>query len=156
VWPALDETVYTRGEGFDLDDASDVPQTFDWTDPATAGLSFTCAGAGGDCGADANTAPLEATILSGRATRKDVSALLPFQMPTEIPGTDTWLEWQCAYLLSDEATMPVAAVQEILDFAPTRVEFRVLRVSGALVDGEGVNQMRLLVGHGLVGHDDPP
>jgi hypothetical protein len=77
-------------------------------------------------------------------------------MPTEIPGTDNWLEWQCAYLLSDSATMPLAAVQAIVDFEPTRVEMRVLRVAGTIVNDGGVNEARILVGHGLVGHTDPP
>jgi hypothetical protein len=152
-WPAIDFTTYTRGEGFDLDDASSIPHAFPFATPAA--LSFTCAGTGGSCGAE-GTATLEATILSGRASKKSTANLFPFQMPTEIPGTDNWLEWQCAYLLSDSATMPLAAVQAIVDFEPTRVEMRVLRVAGTIVNDGGVNEARILVGHGLVGHTDPP
>jgi hypothetical protein len=154
VWPAIDFTVYSRGEGFDLDNASAQPHAFP-TD-AAAQMVFSCAGAGGDCGGEAD-ATLEAMILSGRATRKSLAALAPFQMPTEDPATDTWLEWQCAYILSQTATMPEAAVQAIQDFDPTRVEMRVLRVAGTIVNDEGgENETRILVGHGLVGHTTFP
>lgn len=148
AWQAIDETVYARGQGFDLSDESDDPATFNFTNPATAGINYTCAGTAGNCGADASTAAVEATVISGSATKQNVSALLAFQMPTEVSGTDHWLEWQCVYPSADTATIPTAAVQAIIGFAPTRVEMRVLRVS--------VTSQGSLVGHGLVGHSDPP
>jgi len=151
-WPAIDFTTYTRGDGLDLDDESAVPHAFPFATPAA--LTFSCAGTNGDCGGE-GTATLEAMIISGRATKKTPPAT-PFQMPTEVPGTDNWLEWQCAFLLSDTATMPVEAVQTIVDFDPTRVEMRVLRVAGTIINDGGLNETRILIGHGLVGHTDPP
>jgi hypothetical protein len=97
-------------------------------------------------------------IVSGKATKQDVSALAPYQMPTEVPGTDDWIEWQCAFLGAHQATMPIGAVQAIHDFAPTRVETRVIEAAGAILQTgpAGVDQLNLLVGHAFVGHTDPP
>jgi len=162
VWPAIDQTVYARGDGLTLATASTTPQGFPYTDPAAA-VTYSCSGAGGDCGshcdvgdADCTQPALEAIIVSGRATKKDVSALFPFSMPTEVPGTDEWLEWQCSAPLGTSITLPAAMVQDIVDFAPTRVETRVIVAAGALLDDGGLNSMKLLVGHGLVGHSDNP
>jgi len=95
-------------------------------------------------------------IISGSATRRSVAGLFPFQMPTEISGSETpWVEWQCAFLASKTADMPAAAVQAILDFAPTRVEVQALLVAGTILDGDGGNVatsgLKLLVGHALAG-----
>lgn len=105
------------------------------------------------CG-DESTSPLKAMIVSGSASKKSVAGLLPFQMPTEVPGTDTWIEWQCAFLGAKSATMPQAAVQAIIDFAPTRVETQVLFVAGTILDGNGTNvaTLRVLSGHAIAGH----
>lgn len=163
-WGAIDVTVAAvPGEGFALDDDSSLLHAFP-TDTAAA-QNYECDGVddtpnNGDdtCGA-AGTASLKAMIISGRATKKSLTGLQSFQMPTEIPGTDTWIEWQCAFLLARRVTFPVEAVQEILDFEPTRVEMRALFVGGAILDGPtaGDSQTgRVLVGHALVGHTDFP
>jgi len=153
VWPAIDQTISVLGEGYDLDDGSALVHGF----PAIAtAQSYTCAGAGGNCGSD-TTETLEATIIIGHATRKSVAGLPAFQMPVDVPGVDTWLDWNCVFLLSTSATMAQEAVQAVLDFGPTRIEQRVFRVAGAIVDdGGGLNQTSILVGHGLIGHTDPP
>lgn len=141
--------------GFTLDAGSQLAHVFP-QGTATA-VNYSCdndtAGAGDDTCGDESTTTLKAMIISGSASKKSVAGIFPFQMPTEVPGTDEWLEWQCAFLLSKTADMPVAAVQEIIDFGPTRIEQQVLFVAGTLLDdGGGVNQMRLLVGHALAGH----
>lgn len=157
VWPAVDEVVDVRGQGWTLDSVSDDPDGFP-TATAVA-LRYGCdndnADAGDDTCGDESATLVQAIIISGRATRKDLTGLQPFQMPTEVPGTDTWLEWQCAFIGFKEADMPVEAVQEIIDFAPTRVEQRILLVAGAIIM-DGDNTLRLLVGHGFVGHTTFP
>ncbi len=110
------------------------------------------------CGTDSTTT-LKALIISGSATKRSLSGLLPFQMPTEISGSDTpWLEWQCAFLLNKSASMPAEAVQAIINWGPTRVEQQLLFVAGTLLDDGDVNVggMRLLVGHALAGHTTFP
>ncbi len=104
------------------------------------------------CG-DESTALLRAMIVSGSATKKSVQGLFPFQMPTEIPGTDSWLEWQCAQIGGRTNTMPLAAVQAIIDFQPTRIEQQVLFVGGTILDGTGTNvqTLRVLAGHAIAG-----
>jgi hypothetical protein len=148
-WGAIDFTTYTRGEGFTLDDASALPHEF----PATAAdMAFSCAGTGGDCGAE-GTATLEAIIISGKTTDTPVGTLpFDFLMP---PPTTEYATFQCGFLLADSGTIPEAAVQAILDTNPTRVEVRVLRVAGTIVT-DGLNEGRILIGHGVVGHTDIP
>jgi len=154
VWPAIDFTTYPRGEGFALADESTKPHTFPFTSPA-ADVTFTCTGTNGACGADSDqTGTLEAIIVSGRTTKKDVSTLKPFEMPPITPGEE-YVTFQCGFLFEDAATMPAAAVQKILDSAPTRVEVRVLRVVGTQVTN-GTNTATIVVGHGLVGHTTAP
>lgn len=156
-WPEIDFTAYPRGEGLDLDDASALLHALPTS--TAADLVFSCAGAGGNCGSEAEqVGGLEAMILSGRATKKSLAGLAPFQMPTEVPGTDEWLEFQCAWIFNDTATLTEAAVQAIIDFEPTRVEARLLRVSGAILpEPDNIrNEARVLVGHGLVGHTTFP
>jgi hypothetical protein len=171
-WPAIDTNVGVVGEGFALDMDSDDPSNL----PATAAgpLVFECNGVddvdgNGDdtCGDTQSATTVRAIIVSGRATQKPVPAPGPtapdFVMPTEVPGTDTWREWQCAYLLSRSATLTQEALEAILGkdgtgFTPTRIEMRVLFVAGAITNGPnpGDNMTgRVLVGHGIVGHTDP-
>lgn len=148
-WPAIDFTTYVRGEGFALDDESVAPHAFP---SSAADIRVGCNMTNGDCGADGD-GTLEALIISGKTTDTDVSTMpFDFIMP---PATTEYATFQCAFLLADEATMPSAAVQAILDTNPTRVEMRVLRVAGTLVE-DGLNEGRILVGHGLVGHTTLP
>lgn len=158
VWPEIDVVVDVPGDGWELDAASTLPHEFPLTGTA-ADVRFGCDNNTSDvsddtCG-DAGSGALSAFIISGRATKRSVTGLLPWQMPTEVPGsTSSWLEFQCSGLLAKEMTMPAAAVQVIQDFAPTRVEVQVLNVAGnLLVDGN--NQARVLVGHGFAGHTTP-
>jgi len=44
-------------------------------------------------------------------------------------------------------------LQTIIDFAPTRVELRVMSVAGAVLI-DGLTTTRVRVGHPLVGHTD--
>ena len=146
--------------GFTLDATSQVAHVFPTSGTATA-LKYSCdnntVGANmifdDTCG-DESTALLRAFIVSGSATKKSVQGLFPFQMPTEVPGTDEWLEWQCAFIGGKSATMPAAAVQAIIDFQPTRVEQQLLFVGGTILDGTGTNTqtLRVLSGHALAGH----
>jgi hypothetical protein len=173
-WPALDLVIGLVGEGFALDSDSDDPSALPAT--ATGDLVFACDGpdnmpnTGDDtCGDTQSATTVRAIIISGRATQKPVpppSLTAPdFLMPTEIPGTDTWREWQCAYLLSRSATLTQEALTAILgqevsppEFIPTRIEMRVLFVAGAILNGPNPEDNmtgRVLVGHGIVGHTDP-
>jgi hypothetical protein len=149
--------------GFTLDGTSAVTHAFPLT--TASAQKYSCdnntVGAGmtfdDTCG-DESTALLKAMIISGSASKKPVTALLPFQMPTEVPGSaDPWLEWQCAFIGGRSATMPQAAVQAIIDFAPTRVEQQVLFVGGSILDGTGTNvqTLRVLAGHAIAGHTTP-
>lgn len=155
-WGAIGFSTDVRGEGFALDDASTQPHEFPDTAPADP-IHFTCGGTGGDCGEEAG-GPLQALIISGRTTDTDVSGLpFDFMMP---PPTTSWAEFQCVYLLAstNDAQMPVGAIQAILDTAPTRIETRILRVAGENgTDNNNVlNTSAVLVGHALVGHTTMP
>ena len=150
-WPAIDFTVYTRGEGFALSDESDQPHEF----PATAeDFTLTCEGTNGDCGADgdAPAGTIEAVIVSGRSTDGDVTGLPDFIMPDPVTEYATF---QCGFILGNGGTLMSDAVQAILDTNPTRVETRVLRIAGTQ-PMDGLNSGNLVVGHGLVGHTTIP
>jgi hypothetical protein len=149
--------------GFALDTTSELAHVFPTStaramkyscDNGTVGSSMTF---DDTCG-DESTALLKAFIISGTASKKSLTGLLPFQMPTEIPGTDTWLEWQCGFIGGRSGTMPQAAVQAILDFEPTRVEQQLLFVGGTILDGDGTNvqTLRVLSGHAIAGHQTFP
>jgi hypothetical protein len=150
--------------GFALDPTSELAHVFPLTtaramkyscDNNTVGANMTF---DDTCG-DESTALLRAFIISGSASKRPTTGLLPFQMPTEVPGSaEPWLEWQCAFLGGKSGTMPQAAVQAIIDFAPTRVEQQLLFVGGAILDGNGPNvqTLRVLSGHALAGHTSPP
>jgi hypothetical protein len=151
---AIDFTVYTRGEGFALDDASAQPHEF----PTTAeAVTFSCGGTGGNCGADADPAGvLEAFIISGRTTDASVEGLADYEMPTP---TGTWTTFQCGFLLdvSTEGTIPADAVAAILATNPTRIETRILQMAGTQgEDGDQANPYTVVVGHGVVGHTTIP
>jgi hypothetical protein len=146
--------------GFTLDGTSQQAHVFPTSGTATM-LKYSCdngtvgaANVFDDTCGDESTAILKAFIISGSATKKSVQGLFPFQMPTEVPGTDEWLEWQCAFIGGKSGTMPAAAVQAIIDFQPTRVEQQTLFVGGTILDGTGTNvqTLRVLSGHALAGH----
>jgi hypothetical protein len=145
---------------FTLDGTSQQAHVFPTSGTATM-LKYSCdngtvgaANVFDDTCGDESTAILKAFIISGSATKKSIQGLFPFQMPTEIPGTDEWLEWQCAFIGGKSGTMPAAAVQAIIDFQPTRVEQQTLFVGGTILDGTGTNvqTLRVLSGHALAGH----
>jgi hypothetical protein len=151
---AVDLTVYTRGEGFALDDASAQPHEF----PTTAeAVTFSCGGTGGNCGADADPAGvLEAFIISGTTTDGSVEGLADYEMPAP---TGTWATFQCGFLLdvSTEGTISADAVAAILATNPTRIETRVLQMAGTQgEDGDQANPFTIVVGHGVVGHTTIP
>ena len=151
VWPAIDVAVDVVGEGWTLSDPGD-PTAFPLGTTTVADQTYGCA-TGNTCG-DTSSAPLQATVIAGHATKKSLAGLAPFQMPTEIPGTDTWMSWQCVFL-AHSGTMPAAAVQAVHDFAPTRVETRVIEATLNEV-ASGNNTTDLVVGHAIVGHTDAP
>jgi hypothetical protein len=157
-WPAIDFTVFPRGEAFELDNASAQPHAF----PATGPVTFSCDGAGGDCGADTDSPPtgtLRAMIVSGRTTDVDVTGTPDYYMPAASAATE-YTAFQCAFFAlgaNDAAsvTLPADAVSAIMSVDVTRIETRVLRVAGTTLDGptaEDAGLGKLLVGHGLIGH----
>jgi hypothetical protein len=159
VFAAIDTTITAvPGDGWSLSDPGD-PTSLPLAGPATD-LVFGCGnGTPGDanddtCGA-AGVSAVPEMVVSGRATKQDVSALPAFAMPSETSGTDTWLEFECRYVASHSATLTQAALQAIVDFAPTRVEVRVMNAGGAVVT-DGPNQTTLLVGHAFAGHTTAP
>ncbi len=153
VWPVIDTSVDVVGQGWALDNPSAVT-SFPLGSATVAAQTYGCST---NCG-DTSSALVQAMIISGSATKKSLAGLAPFQMPPEVPGTDTWMTWQCAFIGSSTATMPAAAVQAIHDFQPTRVEIQVINAAGAILQsGPGnVNQTNLLVGHAFVGHTTAP
>jgi len=152
AWGAIDFTTYTRGENFDLDYGSDEAHQF----PVAGGtaMQFSCAGVDGDCGSEGDET-LEAIVVSGRTTDGPIPGgdYPEYLMPD--PVTE-YAEFQCAYLLSDTATIPAAAVDAILSTDPTRVEVRVLRVAGTTLEDGELNHGQILIGHGVVGHTTLP
>jgi hypothetical protein len=106
------------------------------------------------CGTDGQ-APVTEMVVSGRATLQSLAGLFPYQMPTDVAGVDTWLEFECAYPGAHSATLTHTALQAIIDFAPTRVELRVISVAGTVLT-DGLTTTRVRVGHALVGHTDSP
>ncbi|MCA9675085.1 MAG: hypothetical protein H6709_20765 [Kofleriaceae bacterium] len=161
-WPAIDFTVFPRGEGFTLADESAQPHQF----PDTAqAVTFACAGTGfnnGDCGADNDTPPsgtLRAMIVSGRTTDVDVTGTPDYYMPPASAATE-YTAFQCAYFAlgqtdATSVSLPMEAVAAIESVDVTRIETRVLRVAGTTLDGPTVQDSglgKVLVGHGLVGH----
>ncbi len=155
-FPAFTQNIDVPGTGFTLTDPGD-PTMLPLTGTATD-LVFGC-GTGTDKCGDASTTILSAMIISGRATKQVVPAHPNFYMPTEKPGTDTWLEFTCGFIGSPSATLDAAALQAIIDFAPTRVEVRVINAGGNIVsdkNGNPLNQLFVIAGHAFVGHTTKP
>ena len=160
VWPAISTTVTNvAGEGWTLSDPGQVGAV-----PMTgtgAAIKFGCGNntatkTDDTCG-QAGNAGLTAMIVTGRATKQALTGLAPYQMPTEVAGTDTWEEFTCAQLLSPTVTLTAAAHQELINFGATRVEFRVINAAGAILQDPAntLNQANLLAGHAFVFHVDP-
>lgn len=151
-WPAIDVTIPVRGEGYALSTAGDLPTAF----PTTArDVQFTCVGTGGNCGAEVTppSGQIKGTLIVGSTTDGNVTGLPNFVMP---PPVNTFTTFQCAYLLSDSATIPQAAVQAILSTNPKRIEISVARVTAAIVSGNNSAESgNILVGHAIVGHTTP-
>ena len=158
VWPAINFTVDVPGEGWTLSDPGH-PYALPLTGTAGA-LSFGCGNGTPNvstddtCG-DGSTAALQVMLISGTATKQSVASLSPFAMPKEVPGTDTWLTFQCAYLGKHTAVLTAAAGQAIIDFVPTRVELQVTIAAGEILQSGG-GQTNVIVGHTIVGHTDHP
>jgi hypothetical protein len=158
VWPAVNATVDVPGQGWSLSDAGDP--TMLPLGGVASDLVFGCGngspGSASDdtCG-DGSTAPVTAMIVAGRATRQSVTALPSYEMPTETPGTDTWLDFRCSAIGAHSVTLTRAALQAIIDFAPTRVEVRVQNAAAAILN-DGLNSTTLLAGHAIVGHTTAP
>ena len=148
-WPALDVTIPVRGEGYALATSGDLPTAF----PTTArNVQYTCVGTGGNCGAEVTppTGEFNGTLIFGSTTDANVNGLPDFAMP---PPVSSFTTFQCAYLLSDSATIPQAAVQAILSTNPRRIEINVGRVTAAIVNGNiAQEQGNIVVGHAIVGH----
>jgi hypothetical protein len=158
-WPAMDANIpHVAGSGWSLTDPGD-PTNLQLTGTApVGGVVFGCGSDTTKCGQAGTGAALTAMIVTGTATKKSLTGLAPFQMPTEIPGTDTWLSFTCAALVSHSVTLTPEALQAIIDFAPTRVEVRVLNAAGAIQQDPAntLNQTDILAGFGFVGHTTHP
>jgi hypothetical protein len=158
VWPALSTTVDVPGQGWSLSDAGDptmLPLAGTATDVVFGCGNGSPGNSGDDTCGDGSTAPVTAMIVSGRATRQSVSGLAAYEMPTETPGTDTWLDFRCSAIGAHSVTLTRAALQAIIDFTPTRVETRVQNVAVAILN-DGLNSTTLLAGHAIVGHTSAP
>lgn len=163
VFPAINQTVtHVAGQGWTLSDPGD-PTALPLTGTAS-NLVFGCGNgtpppnnADDTCG-QAGQGQLTAMIVTGTATNKSLAGLAPFQMPTEVPGTDTWLSFTCAQPLGHSVTLTAEALQNIIDFAPTRVEVRVINAAGAILQDPNntLNTTNLLAGYAVVGHTDGP
>jgi hypothetical protein len=160
-FPAINQPVMNvAGKGWTLSDAGD-PTALPMTNPA-ADVVFGCGnktpGTSADdtCG-QAGSAQLNAMIVTGTATKQSLTGLFPFQMPTEKPGTDTWLSFTCAQPLGHSVTLQAGALQKIVDFNPTRVEVRVINAAGAILmdPNNTLNTTNLLAGFAVVGHTSP-
>lgn len=155
------QNIDVTGQGFTLSDPGN-PTALPLTGTATD-LAFGCGANTATCGNGVdNKSPLniiQAMIISGRATKQTVPAHPDFFMPVEDPATNTWLEFQCGFIGSKSATLDAAALQAIIDFAPTRVEVRVINASGNIITDTGLPgnpQTFVLAGHALVGHTTHP
>ncbi|HTJ41175.1 MAG TPA: hypothetical protein VL463_03740 [Kofleriaceae bacterium] len=149
------QNIDVPGQGWTLSDPGD-PTAIPLTGTATE-QKYGC-GTGNTCG-DGSTTLIQAMIISGRATKKSVAGLPNYGMPTEVPGTDTWLEYQCGFIGSKTATLDAAALQAIIDFAPTRVEMRVINSAGNIITDTslpGSPQTFVVAGHAFVGHTTAP
>ncbi len=161
---AIDTTIAAvPGQGWSLSDPGD-PTHLPLTGSAT-NIVFGCGNGTPNttvddtCGnttcGDVGQASTSEMIVSVHATKKSTSSLAPYQMPVDVAGVDTWLEVECRYPGSHSATLTQAALQAIMDFAPTRVEVQVMTAVAATV-ADGVNTARVVVGHALIGHTDHP
>lgn len=153
----IDVALEPIAAGFTLSTDEDLPNAF----PTTArDVTFTCVGAGGDCGSDPATGDLKAFIITGSTTTGDVTGLPSFIMP-EVPAGDEYTTFTCSFLApsDDTGTIPSDAVAAILNTtpAPTRIETRVIRANGStqFVGPGAANQLNVLVGRALVGHTTP-
>jgi len=148
---AIAFTTYPRAEGYELDMLSTAPDAF----PTTAqDVRYSCDRTGGKCGAEGD-AEREATVVFGHATRSSTAGVFAFDMPYEEAGAE-YLDLRCVYPSSDAGTIPAAAVQQILDFGPTRIEIEVARVTMVTIadPANADNVTDVLVGHALIGHTD--
>lgn len=150
----IDVALEPIADGFALATDADLPNAF----PSTArDVTFTCEGAGGNCGSDPATGDLKAFIITGSTTSGSVAGLPPFVMPA-VPNGNEYTTFTCSFLApsDDGGTIPSAAVEAILDTtpAPTRIETRVIRANGStqFVGPGAANQLNVLVGRALVGH----
>jgi hypothetical protein len=148
-----DITLAAAGEGMQLIGTSAELHAL----PDTAAeLTFQCGAPGDDqCGATpAGATPM--LLLTGRTT----DASLDQAGPTDMPGpTSRYAVFECRGAEGEQAiTLPLAAMQAILDTEPTRIETKLLRVVRTDdVEGDPARPgitTELLVGHGLVGYTD--
>jgi hypothetical protein len=129
------------GSGLALDDATTALDAVP-TDGTAA--SFSCAGAGGNCGV------AQGTLVYGRTTNAPVAGLPDSAMPPSTTGSVA--EWHCQSF-SDDVEIPAEAMSAILATGPTRIETRVLRANvGFSGDGSGLYNWVFFAGHGLVGY----
>ncbi|MCE9577638.1 MAG: hypothetical protein K8W52_31095 [Deltaproteobacteria bacterium] len=139
------DTIEPAGEGFILDPAGDKPQAF----PSTArDVTFSCTTCGTKTGE-----PLYGMLISGRTTDAPVPASPDFYMPPASAGT-TYHTFTCGFPFGMSATIPSAAVAEILKDTPTRIETRVFRAAlhQPADTLNPLNAANIVVGHGFVGH----
>jgi len=140
--PAIDTTLTVNGEGFDLDDDSDLPHAIptDGTTPAT----FSCGGTNGTCGV-ANGL-LKGIIVFGETTDGVVSPADPTAMPEPV---NKYATFQCSGIGAEAITLDAGAMALIMGTEPTRIQTSVTYANAEL---SGANT--IVMSHGVVGFTD--
>ncbi len=140
--PAIDTTLTVNGEGFALDDASDLPHAIptDGTTPAT----FSCGGDNGTCGV-ANGL-LKGIIVFGETTDGVVSPADPTTMPEPVSKFATF---QCSGIGAEAITLDEGAMALIMGTNPTRIQ-----TSVTYANAELSGQNTIVMSHGVVGFTD--
>jgi hypothetical protein len=161
--PAVDMKVKPAGQGFVLDDdcaGCITPTTFPTSAGTDANAKFTITCPTGMCGTTGGgTGPgaiLDAIAVSGSASNGVTTGIAPFEMPKT--GVTKFVSFSCSNL-GTKLEIPQPVIKAILDIGPSRVETRALRISAPLPlkdTANPANEVRVVVGHGFVGHTDIP
>jgi len=113
---------------------------------------FTCKDGNGTCGQAGM--PLDGIAVSGTASNGSTATLKPFEMPKD--GTK-FVSFSCS-AIGPELDISNEVWKEVLAIKPTRIETRVFKIGAPFppVDATTKNSVRVLAGHGYVGHTDVP
>jgi hypothetical protein len=134
------------GEGFDLDNASSQPHQL----PGSPGdVTFSCGGNGGNCGNTSSNEAFSAMVITGHTTDASLNGMPPWAMP---PPVQRFANFTCTVLSGTSITLPEEILATAMGTGATRIETIVSRFSGNLVLGATDGQLRIAVGHSLVGY----